>query len=185
MEERRRDLEMRAVEERMSHENDQIQRGRSFDRGESERERREGRMVHDGFDLEDDEGLHDTLDDDDDTRSIATAMPHLLERVDEEDEDNLDSDHEQVDEPESVRPLGDDMLDGASSPFTSSAGDESLAANVEVEEEERRREDLNVRRPGTPEPLMGLIPSARRTSMSSPLQLPPSDHNNVTDDIYE
>ena len=180
MEERRRDLEMRVVEERMSHDldHDQIQRGRSFDRGEPERERREGRMVHDGFDLEDDDELHDTLDDEDDTRSIATAMPHSLERVDEEDEDNLDS--EQVDEPESVRPLEDDM-----SPFTSSASDESLAANVEVEEEERRREDLNVRRPGTPEPLMGLVPSARRTSLSSPLQLPPSDHNNVTDDIYE
>jgi hypothetical protein len=113
-------------------------------------------------------------------------MPHSLERVDEEDEDNLDSEHEQVDEPESVRPLEDDMLD-RTSPFTSSASDESLAANVEVEveEEERRREDLNVRRPGTPEPLLGLVASARRTSLSSPLQLPPSDHSNVTDDIYE
>ena len=176
MEERRRDLEMRAVEERMSHDHDQIQRGRSFDRGEPERERREGRMVR----HLDDEVLYAALDEDDedDTRSIATAMPHSLERVDEEDEDNLDS--EQVDEPESVRPLEDDM-----SPFTSSASDESLAANVEVEEEERRREDLNVRRPGTPEPLLGLVPSARRTSLSSPLQHPSSDHSNVTDDIYE
>jgi hypothetical protein len=49
------------------------------------------------------------------------------------------------------------MLDGTSpAPFTSSAGNESLAANVEVGEEE----DLNVRRPGTPEPSLGLVPSA-------------------------
>jgi hypothetical protein len=82
----------------MGHGNDQVQRGRSFDRGESERERRDGGS--DGFDIEDDEGLHDTLDDEDDTRSIATSMPHSLETVDEEDEDNLESEHEQVDEPE-------------------------------------------------------------------------------------
>ena len=33
-EERRWDSEMRVVEERMNHENDTIQRGRSFDRGD-------------------------------------------------------------------------------------------------------------------------------------------------------
>ena len=56
MEERQRDLEMRAVEERVSHEPGQVRRGRSFDRGESERERREERIAHEGFDLDDDEG---------------------------------------------------------------------------------------------------------------------------------
>ena len=74
-------------------------------------------------------------------RAVATAIPHLLEMVDEEGEDNLDSNHEQVDEPDPVRPLEDDM-----SPF---ASDDFLAANVEVEDEERRREDPNVQWPGT------------------------------------
>ena len=60
MEERQRDLEMRAVEERVSHEPGQVRRGRSFDRGESERERRE-ELIYEGFDLEDDERLHDPL----------------------------------------------------------------------------------------------------------------------------
>lgn len=191
MEDRRRDLETRSVEERMTDEDEQVRRGRSFDRGESERERREGEMAaHDGFDFEDDEGLHDTLDDEDDTRSIATTIPHSLERVDEEDEDNLDSDHEQVDEPESVRPLDEDMLGVDVSgrlPFISSeSDDDSLAANdeAEIEEEQRRQEDLNVGRPRTPEPLMGLVPSTRRTSLSSPLQAPAPDHANVSD-IYE
>jgi hypothetical protein len=50
------------------------------------------------------------------------AMPHSLERDDGEDEDNLDSDHEQVNE---VRSL-DNILSGTS-PFTSSASDDSLA----------------------------------------------------------
>jgi len=72
------------VEERMSHDPDQIRGGRSFDRWEPERERWQGRVVHDGFDPEDDEELNDTLDDEDDTRSIVTAMPHSLERVDED-----------------------------------------------------------------------------------------------------
>ena len=57
----------------------------------------------------------------DDTRSIATAMPHSLERVGEEDENDLDSDHKQS--AKSVRPLEDDTL-SETSPFTSSASDE-------------------------------------------------------------
>jgi hypothetical protein len=73
------------------------------------------------------------------------------------------------------------MVSGTS-PFTSSTSDESLGTNVEVEEEERRREDLNVRRPGRPEPQLGLVPYARRSSLSSPLQVPPSDHGNVTEE---
>ena len=69
-------------------------------------------------------------------------MPHLLERVDEEDEDHLDSDHKQVDEPESVQPLEEDMLGAAVSglsSYDSSASEESLIATVEVEGEKMRR----------------------------------------------
>ncbi len=85
-------------------------------------------------------------------------MMYLTLKVDE---DDLDSD-EQVDEPESVPPE-DDVLDRIP-PFTPC--DRSLAANVEVEGEERRREAFDVRRPGMPEQtLMGLTP-----------QPPPSDH---------
>jgi hypothetical protein len=40
---------MRAVKERVSYEGDQVWRGGSFDRGESERERWEGQIAHDGF----------------------------------------------------------------------------------------------------------------------------------------
>lgn len=189
MEERRRDLESRSVDERMIDDNELVLRGRSFDR-DSERGRREEALLHDGFDLEDDDGLHDALDDEDDTRSITTAMPHLLERVDEEDEDHLDSDHEQVDEPESVRPLDDGMLDVAVSglsSYDSSASGERLneSVGVEEEEEERRREDLNVGRPRTPEPRLGLVPTARRATVSSPLPEPSSDHSNVTDAIFD
>ncbi len=118
---------------------DQVLRGRSF-RGDSGHEGREG--GNGGFDLEDDDGLHDALDDEDDTRSIAMAMPHSLERVDEEDEDHLDSEYEQVDEPESVRPLEEDMLGVVvigTSPLTFSASDESLAANLDVEVEEEKK----------------------------------------------
>ena len=70
------------------------------------------------------------------------AMPHSLERVDKEDEDHLDSEYEQVDEPESVRPLEEDMLGVVvigTSPLTFSASDESLAANLDVEVEEEKK----------------------------------------------
>jgi hypothetical protein len=81
MEERRWNLE---IESGGGEDEHQIRGGRSFDRWEPERERWEGRVVHNGFDPEDDEELNDTLDDEDDTRSIVTAMPHSLERVDED-----------------------------------------------------------------------------------------------------
>jgi hypothetical protein len=58
------------------------------------------------FDLEDNKiGL---LDEDDDTRSIVTAIPHELERVDED--QFVNEQHEQFDEPELVQPLEDDVL---------------------------------------------------------------------------
>jgi hypothetical protein len=40
--------------------------------------------VHDGFDLGDDEELNDTLDNENDARSITMAMPHSLEKADED-----------------------------------------------------------------------------------------------------
>ena len=72
MEERRRDLESRSLDERMIDDNEIVLRGRSYDR-DSERGRREEGLPHDGFDIEDDDGLHDVLDDED-TQSIATAI---------------------------------------------------------------------------------------------------------------
>jgi len=59
MEERQRDLEMRAVEERMSHEPGQVLRAEVL----IERsERREERIAHEGFDLDDDEGYQEHSD---------------------------------------------------------------------------------------------------------------------------
>ncbi|KAL1726365.1 hypothetical protein EV714DRAFT_254983 [Schizophyllum commune] len=43
-----------------------------------------------GFD-EDDEGEGESMDDDDDARSVATLVPHELERVDEVDEEHLEN----------------------------------------------------------------------------------------------
>jgi len=152
------DIERSKVEEKIRQEVEQVQRGRSFGRFEDDHGRREGGYVpRGGFDLDDDEiGLHDVLDDDDDeTRSIATAIPHELERVDEEDEDQLVSAHEDhFDEPESVQPLEDTalyMLANGTRSATTANGD-PRKQNTSDEEEVREGRDFTVGRPPTPEP---------------------------------
>ncbi|TFK69330.1 hypothetical protein BDN72DRAFT_615860 [Pluteus cervinus] len=86
-----------------------------------------------GFDLEDDEVGHEGLsdDDDDDARSIGTVVPHELERVEEEDEEQL----AQADEEAA---LDAQAVDGD---HDQEEGDE---------ERQRRRDELG--RPRTPEP---------------------------------
>jgi len=183
MEERRREMEMERaqVEERIRREVEEVQRGRSFERGDGQdRGQRQGGLEQEEFDLEDDEiGL---LDEDDDTRSIVTAMPHELERVDEEDEDQFVNDqHEQFDEPKLVQPLEDDALKFVDQDLSSSC-DETM------EEEEQRREDLNVGRPRTPEPSrLGLLAPVRRSTLSSPLShIPTSElRSTPTNDVHE
>ena len=131
------DVERAKVEEKISQEVEQVQRGRSFGRTEDDHGRREGGYVpQGGFDLEDDEiGLQDVLDDDDDeTRSIATAIPHELERVDEEDEDQLVSAHEdQFDE--SVQPLQDAVRYMLTKAARSTANSDPRNQNTPDEEE--------------------------------------------------
>jgi len=168
-------IERAKVEEKIRQEVEQVQRGRSFGRTEDDHGRREGGYVpRGGFDLDDDEiGLHDVLDDEDDeTRSIATAIPHELERVDEEDEDQLVSAHEdQFDEPESVQPLEDEaryMLANG----TRSATTANSEPRTPDEEEVREEGGFTVGRPRTPEPRLSLFTSARRPSLSSPHSTP-------------
>jgi len=166
------DVERAKVEEKIRQEVEQVQRGRSFGRTEDDHGRREGGYVpQGGFDLEDDEiGLHDVLDDDDDeTRSIATAIPHELERVDEEDEDQLVSALEdQFDEPESVQPLQDAARYMLTKAARSTANSDPRNQNTPDEEEVGEGGDFTVGRPRTPEPRLSLLTSARRSSLSSP-----------------
>ena len=183
MEERRREMEMERaqVEERIRREVEEVQRGRSFERGDGQdRGQRQGGLEQrEEFDLEDDEiGL---LDEDDDTRSIVTAIPHELERVDEEDEDQLANEqHEQFDEPESVQPLEDDALRLVDQDLSSSTCDETM------EEEEQRREDLNVGRPRTPEPSrLGLLAPVRRSTLSLSHISTSELRSTSTNDVHE
>ena len=182
------DIERAKVEEKIRHEVEQVQRGRSFGRSEDDHGRREGDYVpRGGFDLDDDEiGLHDVLDDEDDeTRSIATSIPHELERVDEEDEDQLVSAHEdQFDEPESVQPLEDTaryMLANGTRSATTANGD-PRNQNTRDEEEVREGREFAVGRPRTPEPHLSLLASARRPSLSSPHSTPdPHVHEQIAE----
>ncbi|KAF9524321.1 hypothetical protein CPB83DRAFT_861384 [Crepidotus variabilis] len=182
IEERRKEMEEDRVhvEERIRREVDEVKRGRSLDRDEDGHSRREeGVETREIFGMVDEDDLHDVMDDDDDARSISTVMAHELERVDEEDEEQLareeEQDHEQVDEVESVRPLEDVTA-------------ETRAAD---EAEERRQEDLNVGRPRTPEPSrLGLLHSSRRSitsplSHSSTTELRTNSSNTTSDEIHE
>ena len=131
-----------------------------------------------GFDMEEDEEDRETSDgdddSDDDTHSISTVVPHELERVEEEDEDQLAE--------EERRGREDHLLEGEK------REEEDLLLESEEEERERRREDLGLGRPRTPEPSsMGLdYPSLlssvpRRASMTPPL----SEQMSASEDVYD
>ena len=94
--------------------------------------------VDDVDDIDDD-------DDDDDRRSLATIIPHELERVEEEDEEQLT--HDQIDE------LGSADLDRAD-PIDPQR--EREASQDSHREAIRKQEDLTVGRPRTPEPSFDL-----------------------------
>lgn len=113
-----------------------------------------------GFDVEDDEG--ELLDDDDDSdaRSVATVMPHALERVDEEDEEEEGV----VDEiPE------DDKHGEEHDTFRSASPEHQDIFQEHDEDREQRRAELG--RPRTPEPTnMGMSRNlARSSTLRSPL----------------
>ena len=126
-----------------------------------------------GFDMEEDKEYRETSDDDvdDDARSMSTVVPHELERVEEEDEDQI-TDKERM-----------EREDGK---LSENKEHEDELLESEEEERERRREDLGLGRPRTPEPTrMGmdypsLLSSAPQRSMTSPLaQL------SASDDVYD
>ncbi|KAJ6510379.1 hypothetical protein C8R45DRAFT_963896 [Mycena sanguinolenta] len=106
-----------------------------------------------GFDVEDDDGEVD--DDESDTHSIATVIPHALERVDEEDEE------------EEEEGVIDDKQDEG--PFRSSSPDHQDIFQEHDEDREQRRAELG--RPRTPEPTnMGMTRNlARSSTLRSPL----------------
>ncbi|KAG6850355.1 hypothetical protein H0H93_014309 [Arthromyces matolae] len=119
---------------------------------------------------EEDEDVGVLHDDDDDARSVATLVPHELERVDEEDEEQLaaEAQSEETSRPEALNENEREAL---------------LEQEALQDEEERRRRNDELGRPRTPEPTnLGLrngdsfntspskLTSApRRTSPSSPL----------------
>lgn len=100
--------------------------------------------LHDGFEVDDDE---DTIHDDedlDDSMSISTVMPHQLERVDEEDEEQL------LAESEAPR------INGTQLEHEANLDEGHLDLENEVDHEERRRRRDELGRPRTPEPGMGM-----------------------------
>ncbi|KAF7361236.1 Glycosyltransferase family 69 protein [Mycena sanguinolenta] len=107
-----------------------------------------------GFDIEDDDGEVD--DDESDTHSIATVIPHALERVDEEDEEEEEG-------------VVDDKQDEG--PFRSSSPDHQDIFQEQDEDREQRRAELG--RPRTPEPTnMGMNRNlARSSTLRSPLSI--------------
>ncbi|KAJ7204574.1 hypothetical protein C8J57DRAFT_1100759 [Mycena rebaudengoi] len=100
-----------------------------------------------GFEPED----ADDSDDDSDARSIATVMPHTLERVDEEDEEEGDDDKKTA-----FRTSSPELEQDA---FHEQEQDE--------EERAQRREELG--RPRTPEPTNMGMGGGRRSTLRSPL----------------
>lgn len=134
-----------------------------------------------GFDMEEDDDERDTSDDDsdDDAQSISTVMPHELERVEEEDEDQLAE--------EERRGREDHLLEGEKQ-----EEEDLLESESEEEERERRRQDLGLGRPRTPEPSrMGLdYPSLlnsvpRRVSITPPLTQQISSSEDVYDQVQK
>ncbi|PPQ92622.1 hypothetical protein CVT25_007787, partial [Psilocybe cyanescens] len=121
-------------------------------------------------------------DNDDDTRSISTVVPHELESVEEEDEEELaraergedghgqNVEGAQVERGAPAEVVVHGSVEGAQ--HEQEEGETEEDANAEEEAEERRREDLGVGRPRTPEPSMlgmGMSDRSRRASVSSPL----------------
>jgi len=97
--------------------------------------------VDDVDDIDDD-------DDDDDRRSLATIIPHELERVEEEDEEQLAAaDHDQIDELGSADHDRADPIDPQRERETSQDSHREAV---------RKQEDLTVGRPRTPEPSFDL-----------------------------
>lgn len=99
--------------------------------------------LHGGFDMDDDEEIIHDDEDMDDAMSISTVIPHQLERVEEEDEEQLSSDSEPT--------LVNGTHTGADS---GDQGRFDLENRADHEERKRRRDELG--RPRTPEPGMGL-----------------------------
>lgn len=97
--------------------------------------------LREGFDAEDDE---EGTSEDDDGMSISTAVPHELERVDEEDEEQVQS----SDESSKLHGIQDDRPDDAGEEHRDDEDDKEHQA--EQEERRRRRDELG--RPRTPEP---------------------------------
>jgi hypothetical protein len=98
-------------------------------------------------------------------------MPHELERVEEEDEDQLAEEERRVRE--------DHLLEG---------GKHEEEDLLESEEErERRREDLGLGRPRTPEPsCMGLDYSSLLNSVPRRAITPPlSQQMSTSEDVYD
>ncbi|KAJ7902642.1 hypothetical protein B0H14DRAFT_2666979 [Mycena olivaceomarginata] len=114
-----------------------------------------------GFDVEEDEG--ELLDDDDDSdaRSVATVMPHALERVDEEDEEEEEGVVDEMPE--------DDKHGEEHDTFRSASPEHQDIFQEHDEDREQRRAELG--RPRTPEPTnMGMSRNlARSSTLRSPL----------------
>ena len=134
--------------------------------------------LHGGFDVDDDEDIIHDDDDMDDTMSISTVIPHQLERVDEEDEEQLMASNSESE------PL---LLNGSHSESDSS---EDQTEN-EIDHEERRRMRDELGRPRTPEPGMGLAGdlyesrSRSKTLRQSPISSENHLPNGVTPSIVE
>ncbi|KAG6831359.1 hypothetical protein H0H87_005370 [Tephrocybe sp. NHM501043] len=110
-----------------------------------------------GFDEEEDgELMHD---DDDDARSIATVIPHELDRVEEEDEEQL-----------AAANASEESSEPSATSSEADAEDREAAheAQAQQEEEERRRHSSELGRPRTPEPtLLGLRTNTTNDPFSS------------------
>ncbi|KAK7018571.1 glycosyltransferase family 69 protein [Favolaschia claudopus] len=106
-----------------------------------------------GFDVEDEEV--DLDDDDSDAQSIATVIPHALERVDEEDEEEAEGAVDEMDEFKQDRPSSPEHQD-----------------LFQDQEEDREQRQAELGRPRTPEPTnMGMSRNlARSTTLRSPLR---------------
>lgn len=129
-----------------------------------------------GFDMEEDDDDRETCDDDsdDDAHSISTVVPHELESVEEEDEDQMAE--------EERRGREDKLLEAEKQ------DEEEDLLESEEEERERRREDLGLGRPRTPEPTrMGLdYPSLLSNApRRAPITSPFSQQVSSSEDVYE
>lgn len=136
-----------------------------------------------GFDVDEEEET-DAFDDEfeDDSRSVGTAVPHELERVDEEDEESASTvDDESL--PSQVDELDLEMAVREEARLQPSAPDGTFDGEFEDNEVEEEQQPQELGRPRTPEPSHLGMSTSRSKALNSPLKHSQGLSSSVVDEL--